>query len=126
MPLSVHRWFDKSFSLIVLKNGVSGLNFEHSWGDGVAVLRYFEDIYKDSTLKPHIHPDTKPSSQNAERLVTPLSEYILLTMKIFCGTHKKSIRLSLIVIKEEFGSTLPSRTICMVGTINLCKKSTLP
>ncbi|XP_073994730.1 carnitine palmitoyltransferase 2 [Rhodnius prolixus] len=67
-----NRWFDKSFSLIVLKNGVSGLNFEHSWGDGVAVLRYFEDIYKDSTLKPHIHPDTKPSSQNAERLVTPL------------------------------------------------------
>lgn len=37
-----NRWFDKSFSLIVSKDGYSGINFEHSWGDGVAVLRYFQ------------------------------------------------------------------------------------
>ncbi|KOB72249.1 Carnitine O-palmitoyltransferase 2, mitochondrial, partial [Operophtera brumata] len=30
------KWFDKSFSLIVTRDGVSGVNFEHSWGDGVA------------------------------------------------------------------------------------------
>lgn len=56
------RWFDKSFSLIVSKDGVAGLNFEHSWGDGVAVLRYFQDIYKDSINNPQIHPDTEPIS----------------------------------------------------------------
>lgn len=38
----VNRWFDKSFSLILSKDGVAGVNFEHSWGDGVAVLRYFQ------------------------------------------------------------------------------------
>lgn len=37
-----NRWFDKSFSLIVSKDGYGGINFEHSWGDGVAVLRYFQ------------------------------------------------------------------------------------
>lgn len=37
-----NRWFDKSFSLIVSKDGYSGINFEHSWGDGVAVLRFFQ------------------------------------------------------------------------------------
>lgn len=37
-----NRWFDKSFSLIVTKDGVAGINFEHSWGDGVAILRYFQ------------------------------------------------------------------------------------
>lgn len=37
-----NRWFDKSFSLIITKDGFAGLNFEHSWGDGVAILRYFQ------------------------------------------------------------------------------------
>jgi len=37
-----NRWFDKSFSLIVSKDGYAGINFEHSWGDGVAILRYFQ------------------------------------------------------------------------------------
>ena len=35
----VNRWFDKCFSLIVCANGKAGVNFEHAWGDGVAVLR---------------------------------------------------------------------------------------
>ena len=40
-----NRWFDKSFSLIITKDGFAGLNFEHSWGDGVAILRYFQVQY---------------------------------------------------------------------------------
>lgn len=31
-----NRWYDKSFSLIVCKDGNAGINFEHSWGDGMA------------------------------------------------------------------------------------------
>lgn len=27
------RWFDKSFNLIIFKNGTMGLNAEHSWAD---------------------------------------------------------------------------------------------
>lgn len=37
-----NRWFDKSFSLIVTQDGYAGINFEHSWGDGVAVLRFLK------------------------------------------------------------------------------------
>eukprot|EP00049_Salpingoeca_infusionum_P025481 m.19654 g.19654 ORF g.19654 m.19654 type:complete len:665 (+) comp8060_c0_seq2:89-2083(+) len=43
-----NRWFDKSFQLIVAKNAKAAVNFEHSWGDGVAVLRYFNEIYAES------------------------------------------------------------------------------
>lgn len=43
-----NRWFDKSFNIIVTKDGWAGLNFEHAWGDGVAVMRFFNDIHKDS------------------------------------------------------------------------------
>lgn len=57
-----YRWFDKSFTLIICADGTSGLNFEHSWGDGVAVLRYFQDISKDSTKYPKCHPENLKQS----------------------------------------------------------------
>ena len=38
------RWFDKSFQLILCKDGKAAINFEHAWGDGVAVLRFFNEV----------------------------------------------------------------------------------
>ncbi|CAG4974127.1 unnamed protein product [Parnassius apollo] len=61
----LNRWFDKSFSLIVTKDGWSGINFEHSWGDGVAVLRFFQELYGETTSKPFVHPDSVPVKTNA-------------------------------------------------------------
>lgn len=43
-----NRWFDKSFQIIITKNSKCGINFEHSWGDGISVLRFCEEIFKDS------------------------------------------------------------------------------
>ncbi|XP_075219191.1 carnitine palmitoyltransferase 2 isoform X2 [Lycorma delicatula] len=67
----INRWFDKSFSLIVGKNS-AGINFEHSWGDGVAILRYFQDIHRDSTSKPFVHPNSNSTSDQASTLVKKL------------------------------------------------------
>ncbi|CAC5425186.1 CPT2 [Mytilus coruscus] len=64
-----NRWFDKSFSLIFDKEGVASANFEHSWGDGVAVVRYINEIYKDSTENPKVHPDTKPANVDSSKIV---------------------------------------------------------
>lgn len=61
-----NRWFDKNYTLIVNKNGYAGLNFEHSWGDGVAVLRFFNEIYNDSTKNPYITTNTKPAFEKGE------------------------------------------------------------
>uniref|UniRef100_A0A096M908 carnitine O-palmitoyltransferase n=1 Tax=Poecilia formosa TaxID=48698 RepID=A0A096M908_POEFO len=36
------RWFDKSFSIIIYKNGKSGLNAEHSWADAPTVAHLWE------------------------------------------------------------------------------------
>ncbi|XP_062860356.1 carnitine O-palmitoyltransferase 1, muscle isoform [Trichomycterus rosablanca] len=38
------RWFDKSFTLIVYKNGKIGVNAEHSWADAPIVGHMWEDI----------------------------------------------------------------------------------
>ncbi|KAM9386335.1 carnitine O-palmitoyltransferase 2, mitochondrial [Pholidichthys leucotaenia] len=51
-----NRWYDKSFSIILTKDGHAAINFEHSWGDGVAVLRFQNEIFKDTTEKPLVHP----------------------------------------------------------------------
>ncbi|KAK5964521.1 hypothetical protein GCK32_003551 [Trichostrongylus colubriformis] len=57
-----NRWFDKSFQLIVDGNGQATINFEHSWGDGVAVLRLMEESYKDTNTHHFVTPDTQPQS----------------------------------------------------------------
>ncbi|CAF0953943.1 unnamed protein product [Rotaria magnacalcarata] len=43
-----NRWYDKSFNMIMLSDGTLGLHCEHSWGDGVALLRFCNDIDKDA------------------------------------------------------------------------------
>jgi carnitine O-palmitoyltransferase 2 len=43
------------------KSGEAAINFEHSWGDGVAVLRFFNEIFDDTTKKPYITPKSQAS-----------------------------------------------------------------
>ncbi|XP_036408248.1 carnitine O-palmitoyltransferase 1, liver isoform-like [Megalops cyprinoides] len=38
------RWFDKSFSVVVYKNGKNGLNAEHSWADAPTVAHLWEYV----------------------------------------------------------------------------------
>ncbi|XP_019727372.1 carnitine O-palmitoyltransferase 2, mitochondrial [Hippocampus comes] len=64
----VNRWFDKSFSIIVAQDGHAAINFEHSWGDGVAVLRFLNEIYKDTTRKPLVHPGCATSAHSASQV----------------------------------------------------------
>lgn len=40
--VSSRRWFDKSFSIVVYKNGKNGLNAEHSWADAPIVAHLWE------------------------------------------------------------------------------------
>ncbi|KAJ3599269.1 hypothetical protein NHX12_033232 [Muraenolepis orangiensis] len=56
-----NRWYDKSFSVVVARDGQSAINFEHSWGDGVAVLRFQNEVFKDTTEKPLVHPGSAPA-----------------------------------------------------------------
>lgn len=42
------RWFDKSFHMAISKDAKMAINFEHSWGDGVAVMRFLNETIKSS------------------------------------------------------------------------------
>ncbi|KAK7496706.1 hypothetical protein BaRGS_00012113 [Batillaria attramentaria] len=68
----VNRWFDKSFQLIMSKRGTAAVNFEHAWGDGVAIMRYFKELYKDTTTNAFLHPDSQPAKVDSSRVVQRL------------------------------------------------------
>ncbi|XP_063693122.1 carnitine O-palmitoyltransferase 2, mitochondrial-like isoform X2 [Bolinopsis microptera] len=42
-----NRWFDKSFSLVVTQDGKAGVNWEHSWGDGVTIMHMINNVHTD-------------------------------------------------------------------------------
>ena len=56
------RWFDKSFSLLMSRNGYTAVSFEHAWGDGVAVMRFFNEVFRDTTDRPLL---PRPSSSSS-------------------------------------------------------------
>ncbi|KAK5867675.1 hypothetical protein PBY51_012143 [Eleginops maclovinus] len=45
------RWFDKSFNLIVYKNGTMGLNAEHSWADAPIIGHLWEHVLSMDPVK---------------------------------------------------------------------------
>ncbi|EDW19649.1 carnitine O-palmitoyltransferase 2, mitochondrial [Drosophila mojavensis] len=71
---ATNRWFDKSISLLISADGVTALNFEHSWGDGVAVLRYFNEIYRDMLKQPFVSEATPHTPAHGDGMnVRPLN-----------------------------------------------------
>ena len=49
---ATNRWFDKCFNIIVCQNGRAGIAWEHAWGDGVAVLNFFNEVFKEISATP--------------------------------------------------------------------------
>ncbi|XP_042640465.1 carnitine O-palmitoyltransferase 1, liver isoform isoform X2 [Tyto alba] len=45
------RWFDKTFTLIVFKNGRMGLNAEHSWADAPIIGHLWENVMATEYLE---------------------------------------------------------------------------
>ena len=62
----LNRWFDKSFGMVFDQAGHASITFEHSWGDGVAVLRFFNDVFKDSTANHFVGPETKSTNASPQ------------------------------------------------------------
>lgn len=76
-----NRWFDKSFQLIVTANGRCAVNFEHAWGDGVAVLRYFNEVYKESIKQPVLDAAQLPTKDTVQQLKFETSATMKDTVK---------------------------------------------
>nr|XP_046250359.1 carnitine O-palmitoyltransferase 1, liver isoform isoform X1 [Scatophagus argus]XP_046250360.1 carnitine O-palmitoyltransferase 1, liver isoform isoform X1 [Scatophagus argus] len=68
------RWFDKSFNLIVFKNGTMGLNAEHSWADAPIVGHLWEHVLSMDPVKlgyteeGHCRGEPHPNLPGPQRL----------------------------------------------------------
>ncbi|XP_034389387.1 carnitine O-palmitoyltransferase 2, mitochondrial-like isoform X2 [Cyclopterus lumpus] len=51
-----NRWFDKSLTFILTKDGQAALSFDHSWGDGLALQVFQNEIFEETTERPLVHP----------------------------------------------------------------------
>lgn len=69
----INRWYDKSFNLILSQDGTAAIHFEHSWGDGVAVLRFQNEVFKDSVESPAITPELQPAAVDSSKAVQKLN-----------------------------------------------------
>lgn len=95
-----NRWFDKSFNLIVAKDGTAAVHFEHAWGDGVAVLRFFNEVFRDSTQTPAITPQSRPATTESSAAVQKLSFKLSDALKAGIATAK-----------EKFDATMKTLSI---------------
>ncbi|XP_014859790.1 PREDICTED: carnitine O-palmitoyltransferase 2, mitochondrial [Poecilia mexicana] len=98
-----NRWYDKSFSIIIAKDGQAAINFEHSWGDGVAVLRFQNEVFKDTTEKPLVHPGSAPAAVDSASAVRRLQFH--LDRELESGIKKA---------KENFDSAVSKLTIAAI------------
>jgi carnitine O-palmitoyltransferase 2 len=62
---ALNRWYDKSFNMIMSSDGTLGLHCEHSWGDGVALIRFCNDIDKDANEHGKINSSNYPNIQSS-------------------------------------------------------------
>ncbi|XP_022351893.1 carnitine O-palmitoyltransferase 2, mitochondrial isoform X2 [Enhydra lutris kenyoni] len=84
-----NRWYDKSFNLIIGKDGTAALHFEHAWGDGVAVLRFLNEVFKDSTQAPAISPQNQPARTDSSAAVQKLTFKLSDALKTGISTAKE-------------------------------------
>lgn len=84
-----NRWYDKSFSIIMTKDGTAAINFEHSWGDGVAVLRFQNEVFKDSTEQPAVSPQSAPAAVDSGKAVQKLTFHLDDSLKAAVTDAKK-------------------------------------
>ena len=76
----INRWFDKSFQLIFQPNGHCSLHFEHSWGDGVALLRLFNALHEYSNIVNFEPQSSRIKYANIEKIEFTLTDDIKQTI----------------------------------------------
>ena len=77
----INRWFDKSLQLIFQPNGHCSIHFEHSWGDGVALLSLFNALYKHSSTESFEPQNTQTADTNVQHVTFDLSENVRQTIE---------------------------------------------
>ncbi|XP_058031126.1 carnitine O-palmitoyltransferase 2, mitochondrial isoform X1 [Ahaetulla prasina] len=95
-----NRWYDKSFNLILAKDGSAAIHFEHAWGDGVAVLRFQNEVFKHSTETPDVTPQSLPATCDSHGAVEKLNFKL-----------NDALKEGITIAKQNFDATVKTLTL---------------
>lgn len=65
----------------------------------MAVLRYFNEVWKETTTKPFVHPDTVPANVNSELTVQKIG--IRLSVYDLLHFHRKFLCLPILWVRHN-------------------------
>ncbi|XP_062318683.1 carnitine O-palmitoyltransferase 1, liver isoform isoform X1 [Osmerus eperlanus] len=115
------RWFDKSFNLIIFKNGSMGLNAEHAWADAPIIGHLWEQVLSMDPVKlgyteeGHCKGEPHPSLPGPQRLLwdipTECQDVIQSSLKVA------------MVLADDVDSHIYPFTIFGKGLIKKCRTS---
>ena len=82
-------------SIIFSNNGLAGINFEHAWGDGVAIMRFFDDILNDNLKHEYVTANENDflnqSDINVEEITFKVSDDIRNTIDEAKSKHLRHV-----------------------------------
>ncbi|XP_026566497.1 carnitine O-palmitoyltransferase 1, brain isoform [Pseudonaja textilis] len=103
------RWFDKSFNLIVYRNGKAGINAEHSWADAPIVAHLWEytlatDAFQlgyddDGNCKGKMDPSIPPP-QKLEWEISSECQQVILQSFILAHTLASDVDFHVFTFKD--------------------------
>ncbi|KAM3822066.1 palmitoyl thioesterase CPT1C [Vipera latastei] len=103
------RWFDKSFNLIVYRNGKAGINAEHSWADAPIVGHLWEytlatDSFQlgyddDGNCKGEMDPSVPPP-QKLEWEISPECQEVILQSFILAHALASDVDFHVFTFKD--------------------------
>uniref|UniRef100_A0A3Q0RYA6 Choline/carnitine acyltransferase domain-containing protein n=1 Tax=Amphilophus citrinellus TaxID=61819 RepID=A0A3Q0RYA6_AMPCI len=111
------RWFDKSFSIVIYKNGKNGLNAEHSWADAPTVAHLWEytlatDAFQlGYTEDGHCKGEVEPSLPRPQRLVWDIGSEVWRLIKIYVRDYRET---AVMVFQVKANMRLKSPTSLMI------------
>ena len=99
----INRWFDKSFQLIFQPNGHCSLHFEHSWGDGVALLKLFNALHEHSNsvnFEPQISRIKYAKITKIEFALTDIIKQTIMDVKTLFSSRTEKLHVQEIQISR--------------------------
>jgi len=75
------RWYDKPLNLIITANGKLAVNSEHSWGDGIALVRWGKEVVEDLEREYREDFDASNDDSISERITWKLDDGMKETIR---------------------------------------------
>lgn len=92
---------------------MSAFNFEHAWGDGVAVLRLFNELFRETTTRPVMlrEPDSSSLPEKLEPVLSDSLKGVIAKAKSELEARTQSLSTSVLQYHRFTRSLLKTKSL---------------